>query len=143
MQHAWRRIPRSRPEPAKCKPIYRIRSFSYVLLWNKEARTSPYYLAPVPLIERYKARTLEILFASASFFLRPKFAPLFEGFQVFRRHCGRGSWRDNRVYDANSDNNSHSTVEQIFAICRSIIYLSDGDMKEKVHRGLPRRRARE
>lgn len=55
----------------------------------------------------------------------------------------RGSWRDNRVYDANSSNNSHPTVEQIFAIRRSIIYLSAGDMKEKVHRGFPRRRARE
>lgn len=43
---------------------------------------------------------------------------------------------DNRVYDANSGNNSRPTVEQIFAIRRSIIYLSDGDMKEKVHRGL-------
>lgn len=41
-----------------------------------------------------------------------------------------GSWRDNRVYDANSSNNSHPTVEQIFAI-RSIIYLSDGEYEGK------------
>lgn len=45
------------------------------------------------------------------------------------------SRRDNRVYDANSGNISHPTVEQIFAIRRSIIYLPRGDMKEKVYRG--------
>lgn len=51
--------------------------------------------------------------------------------------CARKSQRDNRVYDANSGNISHPTVEQIFAIRCSVIYLPGGDMREKVYRGLP------
>jgi len=92
------------------------------------------------LTERYNTRPRNFVRVLPRFLLRLKFAPLFERFQVFRERYARKSRRDNRVYDANSGNNSHPTVEQIFAIRRSIIYLPAGDMKEKVH---PCRRARE